>query len=298
MKSTFLKLFSLLLVSSFVLTSCGDDDPDPITGTAPTITLTDGEGNVGSTFSPNEEISFTFDVERGSSDMNSLEVKENGNTIAENSGRIKFNDTIPSANPTLLFAGQEDDFSVKVTILTNTTPGTYDIDVIVTDSNSPNPRSTTYTVEYSVAEPNLEEIEGVLFNAAGPQNTGGLNLNTGESTNSTEVPDSHIKDLGITSGPVDTNWRQKIAPISENGVSLRILSSEVDYNNVQYANQLEDLYNGGTEVGSEGTANKNVVGDTFVAKKGDDYWIFVIRNVTITPGMDNSDNYELDIKKQ
>ena len=296
MKSTFLKLFSLLLVSSFVLTSCGDDDPDPITGTAPTITLTDGEGNVGSTFSPNEEISFTFRAVRGSSDMNSLEVKENGNTIAENSGRIKFNDTIPTANPTLLFGNQEDDFSIKVTILTNTTPGTYDVDVVVTDSNSPNPRSTTYTVEYSVAEPNLELIEGVLFNQAGPTGTGGLNLITGQGTGSAD-PAAHIRDRGIDQSlPDNQNWRQKIIPITANGVTLRYLSSEIDFENVQYSNQLADLYNGGTEVTAEGTSNKNVMGDTFVAKKGDDYWIFIIREVNITSD-DNADNYVLDIKQ-
>lgn len=294
MKSTFLKLFSLLLVSSFVLTSCGEDDP--ITGTGPTITLTDGEGNVGSTFSPNEEISFTFSVERGSSDMNSLQVNENGNVIAEDSGRIKFNDTIPTANPTLLFDGQEDNFSVKVTILTNTTPGTYDVDVVVTDSNSPNPRSETYSLEYTVAEPNLEEIEGVLLNAGGPQGTGGLNLITGQGTGSAD-PAAHIRDRGLDQSlPDNQNWRQKIVPITANGVTLRYLSSEVDYDNVQYSNQLEGLYNGGTEVTAEGTASKNVIGDTFVAKKGDDYWIFTVREVNITSD-DNEDNYVLDIKQ-
>lgn len=296
MKSTFLKLFSLLLVSSFLLTSCGEEE-EPITGTAPTITLIDGEGNVGSTFSPNEEISFTFNVERGSSDMNSLQVNENGTAIAEDSERIKFNDTIPTANPTLLFGDQEDEFDVKVTIVTNTTPGTYDIDVIVTDSNSPNPRSETYTVEYSVAEPNLEELTGVLFNQAGPSGTGGLNLDTGEGTGSSD-PTAHIRDRGNEDDNTSTIWIQKIVPITGNQVSLRYLSDEVNYDDVQYSNQLEDLYNGGTEVGSEGTAEKNVVGDTFIAKQGDDYWIFIIRNVTITSGNDNTDNYELDIKKQ
>lgn len=297
MKSTFLKLFSLLLVSSFLLTSC-EEEEEPITGTAPTITLTDGEGNVGSTFLPEEEISFTFMVARGTSDMNSIQVNENGNAIPENSGRIEFNDTIPNANPALLFGDDETGFTLKVSIVTNTTPGTYDIDFVVTDSNSPTPRSETYTIEYSVAEPNLEEMTGILFNAGGPSGTGGLNLNTGEGTGSMD-PDAHIKDRGIDINlPQDENWRQKIVPITANGVTLRILSNEVDYENVQYSNQLEDLYNAGTEVGDLGTTEKNVVGDTFIAKQGDDYWIFIIRNVTITPGMDNSDNYELDIKKQ
>ncbi len=296
MKSTFLKLFSLLLVSSFLLTSCGEEE-EPITGTGPTITLTDGEGNVGSTFSPNEEISFTFMVARGTSDMNSVQVNENGNAIAENSGRIEFNDTIPSANPALLFGDDETGFTLKVSIVTNTTPGTYDIDFIVTDSNSPTPRSETYTIEYIVAEPNLEELTGVLFNQAGPSGTGGLNLDTGEGTGSSD-PTAHIRDRGNEDDNTSTIWIQKIVPITGNQVSLRYLSDEVNYDDVQYSNQLEDLYNGGTEVGSEGTAEKNVVGDTFIAKQGDDYWIFIIRNVTITSGNDNTDNYELDIKKQ
>lgn len=295
MKSTFLKLFSLLLVSSFLLTSC-EEEEEPITGTAPTITLTDGEGNVGSTFSPNEEISFTFMVARGTSDMNSVQVNENGNAIAENSGRIEFNDTIPSANPALLFGDDETGFTLKVSIVTNTTPGTYDIDFIVTDSNSPTPRSETYTIEYIVAEPNLELIEGVLFNAGGPQGTGGLDLNTGEGTGSA---DGHIRDLGLDQSlPDDENWIQKIVPVvnAQRTVTLSYLSDEVNFDDVQYTNQLADLYDGGTEVDQSGTANKNVVGDTFIAKEGDDYWIFIIREVNITPD-DNEDNYVIDIKQ-
>lgn len=296
MKSTFLKLFCLFLVSSFVLTSCGEDDPDPDTGTAPTITLTGGEDNIGASWLPNQEFTVSFRVERGSSDMNSFQVNENGSPIAEDSGRIRFNDTIPTANPTLLFGSQEDEFTVAVTIETNTTAGTYDIDIIVTDSNSPNPRTETYSFEYTVVQPDLEEIEGILLNAGGPAGTGGLNLQTGESTGSS-ASSAHIRDLGLDQSlPNPQNWIQKIAPITNNGVTLRYLSSEVDYDNIQLADQLPDLYEGGTEVGPTGTANKNVVGDTFIARQGDNYYIFIIREVTVTPD-DNQDNYVLDIKR-
>lgn len=300
MKSTFLKLFSLFLMGSFVLTSCGDDEPDPVTGTAPTITLTAGEGNIGKSWLPNKEFTVSFRVERGSSDMNSFQVNENGSPISEDSGRIKFNDTIPTANPTLLFGSQEDEFTVAVTIQTNATAGTYDIDVIVTDSNSPTPRSETYSFEYTVVQPDLEEIQGVLLNAGGPAGTGGLNLQTGEGTGSSgpSASSSHIRDLGLDQSlPNNENWIQKIAPITSNGVTLRHLSSEADYDNIQLADQLPDLYQGGTEVGPSGTTNKNVVGDTFIAKQGDNYYIFIIREVTVTAD-NNQDNYLLDIKRR
>ena len=45
--------------------------------------------------------------------------------------------------------------------------------------------------------------------------------------------------------PIASNWIEKIAPVINNGVSLRILSSNVNYDEIQFSSQIKALYGDG-----------------------------------------------------
>lgn len=284
--------YSLLLLTTFALafTSCSDDDsPDPIFN--PTISLTAGEDNLGATFLPGEEFSLTVMGQEGTEKLNAISIRE-GDDLMDLS-RIKINGDAINANPTLLFADDKTQFNFEITISANTEPGSYSGSVILFDEVN---RTANINFDYIVDRPSdLDSLMGVLFNAGGPQGRGGMNLETGEGTGSLDGS-AHIRDLGIDlSLPMAENWRQKIAPITQNGVTLRQISNPPAFSEIIYSEQISELYTLGTEVSSEGTEEKVQVGDTFVVRQADQYFYFVIREVNVTP-TDNDDNYVIDIK--
>lgn len=292
MKSTFLKLFGLFIVGALTLTSCDPDEPTPTEG--PKLTVLSGTEHEGKSFLPNVDLTFTISGTQGTALLNSFSVLEDGAAVS--TGRLLIDNNVPNANPFLLLEeGDDEQFTFVVVVTTNSASGTYDLAFTVTDAEQ---NSSTYTLEYTVVQPNVVERTGVLFNQGGPAGTGGLNLETGAGTGSTDGS-AHIRDLGIdTNLPVNNNWIQKIAPITANGVTLRQAASEVSFETINFTNQLEGIYNGGTEIGANGGANKVQVGDIFVARQGDKYYAFVIREVNVTSGNDNNDNYVIDIKRQ
>lgn len=290
MKTTFLKLLSFVLFTTLLITSCNKDDENPETGTAPIITLISGDENEDRSMLPEETFTMTFRGEKGTVNMNRLRVDENGALVANE--RLLFDDE-EEENPVLLVNNEENIFTKDITFKANTIPGTYDLKVIILDGATP-PKTAEYTFEYTVSEPDLNEITGELFNAALSENAGGLNLLTGGSIGD-DNSSAHIKDMGNGGNPI-TTWNQKIAPVINNGVSLRILSSAVDYDDVQFSSQVKALYNEGTEVGSSGTTENTKVGDTFVARKGENYFLFTIKEVNITT-LGNEDHFKIAIKR-
>ncbi len=292
MKTTFLKLLSLVLFTTVLITSCNKDDDSPDTGTAPVITLISGEENEDRSMLPEETFTMTFRGEHGTANMNRIRVEENGDLV--DSDRLLFEGE-EEENPLLLFNDEEELFTKEITFTANSIPGTYDITVIIQDGATP-PKTAEYSFEYTVSDPDLSEITGaILFNSEDSDNVGGLNLQTGNSTGD-DSSSAHIKDMGNDNNPIAGSWAQKIAPVINNGVSLRKLSAAVDYDGVQFSSQIIDLYGEGTEVGSGGTNEKIQIGDTFVARKGENYYLFTITEVNITT-LGDQDNYEISIKR-
>lgn len=291
MKTTFLKFFSLLFIYVFIFTSCGNDDVKPDTGISPTITLIAGDQFEGVSMLPGSKFTMTFRGEKGSVNMHRIRIEENETLVAKN--RLLF-DAEEKDNPFLLVNQEEELFSKEITFTANTVPGNYDIVVTIQDGATP-AKTAEYAFEYTVSQPDLNEIQGILYNAASSVNTGGLNLQTGNSTGAGNSS-AHIKDMGTDGGPVASNWIQKIAPVINNGVSVRILSSEINYSEIQFSSQIKELYANGTEVSSSGTNEKTKVGDTFVARKGENYYLFTIRKVNITT-LSDEDNFEIAIKR-
>ncbi|TVQ43183.1 MAG: hypothetical protein EA362_11880 [Saprospirales bacterium] len=285
--------FSLILLASaaLVFTSCSDDDtPDPIFN--PTLSLVAGEDNIGATFLPGEEFTFTITGQEGSEKLNAISFRE-GEDLMDLS-RIKINGDALNANPTLLFADNKTQFTFEISLTANNESGEYSGSIVLSDEAN---RSATIDFNYIIDRPSdLDSLMGVLLNSDGPIGTGGINLETGEGTGSADQS-AHIRDLGINTDLIPAeNWIQKIAPITANGVTLKMINDAPSFEEVIYSEQLEALYEEGTEVTSEGTAEKVQVGDTFVAKQGEQYFFFVIKEVNVTTD-DNMDNYVIDIKK-
>jgi hypothetical protein len=293
-------LFSLSLISLF-FTACEEDSPTPEV-VKPSLSLIAGTNFEGSSLLPGIEFSVTFRAEKGSESLNAFGMNEDGNPLefeGENA-RIKFNGEIPNANPILLFNDEQNILTIETSITTPAVPGTYEIEAFVTDAKS---NKTSYVFSYSVEEPDLTTLEGVLFNQAGPQGRGGLNLITGESVGSMDE-NAHIRDLGININfsPAN-NWIQIFTPNTEiNGTTLRRVTNETTFDEIQYASQLTSVYDAGTEIeelapGSLGTGMEKIqVGDTYIAKQNDVLILFIVREINVTAN-DNNDSYVLDIKK-
>jgi len=145
---------------------------------------------------------------------------------------------------------------------------------------------------------------GILFNRAGPAGTGGLDLDEGEGTGSSDV-EAEIKDNGIdTSVPNAQNWLQTISGV--NGVELKYLvpgqnglPGDFTFETTTLDVQISNTWGFGTDfsiTNSDGEASSNPVneGDMFIANKNGQYYLFVIREVNAT-GNDNNDNYVMDI---
>jgi hypothetical protein len=291
-----------LSLVSMIFTACEEDSPTPEV-IKPTLSLIAGSSAEGSAFLPGVEFSVTFRAEKGSELLNAFGINEDGSPLefeGENA-RVTFNGENPSANPILLFNEQQNILTIEVSIITPSVAGTYEIEAFVRDAKS---NQTNYVFSYSVEEPDLTMLEGVLFNQAGPQGRGGLNLLTGESVGSLDE-NAHIRDLGININLTPANnWIQLFTPNTElNGTTLRRVTNESTFDEIQYASQLSSVYEAGTEIeelapGSLGMGMEKIqVGNTYIAKQNDVLILFIVREVNVTSN-DNNDNYVLDIKKR
>jgi len=151
----------------------------------------------------------------------------------------------------------------------------------------------------------VTELIGVLFNRAGPAGTGGLDLDSGASTGSAAA-EAELKDSGIDSGASDANnWLQTFSGI--NGTEVKELFANTNgvpenfsFEDVTVDRQIEVFFGAGqdfvnTNLDGEVSSDAVSVGDTYVALKDGKYYLFVVREVNVSP-TDNSDNYVFDIK--
>ena len=231
---------------------------------------------------------FNFDVTKGSGKIASIEVQENGVKIADVT-RLDFNGVKFTTNPETVTGTSVDGFVGKsVGIKTPATAGTYEYTFVFTDEFGLKVESK---VTAKVGTLLSFSATGVLFNAAGPAGTGGLDLDTGEGTGSSDTK-SEIKDLGIDSGaPVATNWLQKIQGI--NGTELKVAAPGTDFTKIVFTEQILSLWTNGTAV--SGATAKVGKGNQYVAKRGTTYYFFEVADVIATTN-DNQDKYELNIK--
>ncbi len=161
--------------------------------------------------------------------------------------------------------------------------GTKTYDIIVEDASG---ATLTKTVEITIESsgvPVSNITAARLFNSGGPSGTGGLDLDDGDSTGSSDAS-AEIRDLGTAA-----NWTMQFAPITANNVNLR--ASTADFDNTFFKEEVAAAYNAGTDV-SNATA---VIGDVYAVER--DGVFYLLKVVDVVEVSDNSDYIMFDIKK-
>lgn len=147
--------------------------------------------------------------------------------------------------------------------------------------------------------------EGVLFNAAGPQGTGGLDLDTGMGVGSNDSA-AEIKDEGIDIDlPLSQNWLRQLSGVNNSEIRLiragvAGISENYLFDNVQFAEEIIGLFEAGmqfidTNNDGEAVSPIVVVGDSYAVKGANGYYLIRITQIVETLE-DNGDHYVIDIK--
>jgi len=319
----FIARFSgLLVLFAFVFTACEEDDPiidpNPVDD-PPSVALVSGAGLVDGdeTVDPAQVFTVRVEATAGTADLNSLEVLEDGNRLA-NSRFTLFDvignkDITPVNNPQVLAPiTSNGQVEVEISITAPDVEGPYTYTFEVTDgSQLADATEITITVENPLT-PLSDSLTGVLLNQAGPAGTGGLDLDTGDGTGSS-ASESEIRDMGLdcTIPAPGLNWRRQIGTI--NGAEMRAVDmtavENFTFDNVSSVEEILGAYESGIELNdgeSINCANASTTevtdvtevltaGDMFVVFSNDTYYLIRIDEVNETD-MNNNDNYVISIK--
>ena len=297
MKKLFLILSGTLLFANlFFSTGCGDDTTDPV-DVAPLVTLTLTSAD---TIAPGGDVVFTVEVTKGTNQLKSLSITEDG--VDVDAARITIENIDVANNPQLITDADKDGLTWNVTIAGPAVEGDYTYEVSVDDEGTTSLSDSdvaTVTVKEPVA-PGTDitgDITGALLNQAGPAGTGGLDLDTGTGTGSSDA-NSELRDWGIdTSLPVDQNWIQKIGAI--NNSTLRVVDQSIDifdFDAVTTVEEIADEWSKALPI-TDNMTDVVMVGDVFVVNNTDNgrTYLLHVDEVNVTDS-DNSDNYVFSIK--
>ena len=302
MKNLILKGLILSGVIIFAGTAC---DPDPVVENPPTLDLIDEAGFVST--SATLEAGATFDVKVSAaadeSPLNVFRVYEDGSLI--DASRILIEGVPAAANPVLLFDTEKNTITWEVTITAHDDASlrVYEFEVTAENDKSAS-ESVDITTTLGTA---VTTLTGVLLNQGGPAGTGGLDLDDGIGTGSSD-PLAEIKDEGIDIGlPDASNWRQQLS--GANGSTIKKLtpgenglSESFTFADVSYKEDIAEMFtNNGvdfTQINSDSELISDVVaeGNLFVVENGSNYYMLSVVTITNTTD-DNNDSYTFDIKK-
>jgi hypothetical protein len=316
MKSFLLKLTGMgLLMTTLFFTSCGEDPivTDPIGPEVkiltndPTTLPGDADVIIGE--------SFTVKIQaiKGDADLKSLEITAGGTKLSTDRFTLNNGDILAN-NPLLITGVDAGGATYTVTIAPSGseevgTTTTYAFKV--TDAND-----RTDVVDIVIATvavpgtPITSTLTGILFNQAGPAGTGGLDLDAGASTGSTDAS-AEIRDLGIDCAlPNASNWRKQIGSV--NGADMKKVDAtqleNFTFAGVDKKEVIEQAFTTGialTDGTSSNCAGVNtpvtdvsdavVAGDMFVVFANNTYYLVRVDAVNTTTD-NNGDSYELSIK--
>lgn len=278
----------LLFFAALFMTACSDDDPVEID---PTLELTAGSEYDGDQLQGGDTIKLGLNATAGTHDLSTLIFYEDGVRLPNWEDRLLINDETPASNALALQGNSVDGFTMDVDILANTTDGEHDLAIEVTDAEE---NTDEVGITYTTVNFNIDTLMGVLLNQDGPEDTGGLDLDNGESTG-TVLPDddnAEIRDQGIDLGdPPADNWIQRIAPFDD--AEMAAMDSEFDFAAVTTESQIIDAFDDGTLINESDVVQ---VGDVFAVRDNGNYYLILITEVNVV-AEDNSDNYVIDIKK-
>lgn len=265
----------------------------------PTVALLTGDSlNVA----PSTIISNRFTVTAGSSLLKQIEIKENGTTITTlNRMSYQTLTNVFTANPYPIPTADKSKMdNVAILLETPATAGRY----VYTFTFEDEAGSKVEKKLVAIVGTNVEVIVGALLNAAGPDGTGGLDLDTGKGTGSASTS-AEIRDEGIDIGkPLATNWLQQISGINGSEVKYIVEGQNgvtgFNFENVKSKEEIASLFNKGVaftkKIATRLVSNKINIGDVLVVKNGTKYYLLYIKDIKIDTN-DNTDQYTIDIKK-
>lgn len=251
-------------------------------------------------------ITIPLQATAGSAPMAFIVVTEGASEIMDLS-RLYYGDIMTnfSANPFPIPAVDQDALDTQVFLRVPTTPGTYNYQIFIIDANQEG-SSIQFDIDVPLTGTPVDFLIGQLLNAAGPIGQGGLDLDEGISTGSND-PMAEIKDNGIDiEMPASSNWRQQIA--GTNGSEIRYLipgqnglSETFSFNSIMFKEQIVDIFANGQEFVESNLSNELVssqvnIGDIFIVKNGENYYIITVTNINITDDS-NMDSYTVDVMR-
>ncbi len=246
---------------------------------------------------PSVKNTVRISVSNGSGRLSSIEVRENGDLL--DAGRLDWDSFNPDTNPFDVQESEKDGFTDKALYITTPdTEGLYQYDVIAIDEYG---LKDTLTFMINVVMPStpVDMLTGVLLNQAGPDGTGGLDLDTGKGTGSMDS-EAEIVDKGIDENlPLNQNWKKNIAGINDTEVKyLRPgengLPESFTFDGVESKEEVAASFANGVDFASSISSTVKI-GDMFVAQRDGKTYIFLVTDLVETPD-DNSDYYEFSIK--
>jgi hypothetical protein len=300
----FFKFLFVVGVTTIFLSSCGEDLIE--TPVPPTIKFDEVLGYVTSDSDVTKGGSFSVSISgtKGSSPMKTITVEEDGTRLALD--RITFIST-GGANPLLLLGQNINSFNYRVTINAHETFGIKTYNFKVADDAG---EVSTISLKINVVGATVNMLEGILLNQSGPAGQGGLDLDSGASTGSGDLI-AEIRDEGVVNEQNDGTWKQQISGVNGSEIKYIIkgqngISESFAFSNIKYKEEIAPLWSNGRSFnekstdGSRDVSAKVALGDIFIVKNGEKYYLLTVKNIKITPEMTgedrNKDSYTFDVK--
>ncbi|MCG8326229.1 MAG: hypothetical protein MI974_01030 [Chitinophagales bacterium] len=323
MTKLFLKLSGVAFILTLLIATGCEDDPvvDPL---GPTITFESGDNLVSADVTLGTDVTtiavrVTADV--GDNPLNTLTflvegVEVSGANIGDYIKSVTSNGSaITPNNPMLITDANKNGgtWDIEIALFGQVEDQTVNYGFEVADEVGERALVDLDVTLFDPGTPLNNELSGVLLNQAGPAGTGGLDLDTGDGTGSSDAA-SEIRDLGIdcTIDPANAeNWRAQIGTI--NGANMvkvdpSTLGEGFSFSEVKTTEAIVEAYDAGAALADGVSQNAQcdetavtdvsdpaVVGDIFSVLSGGKYYLIQIDEVNAISGS-NGDNYVISIK--
>ncbi len=263
-------------------------------------------GNSNIIVDPEVLTGFPISILAGNANLASIAVTDSDTVLLEPS-RLRLGDNPFTENPEnlsvdfangleeMIFIRSQPDQSIQ----------TYFIIVFDADDNFDIREVTINTFPNGISGNPVSTIEGVLLNRAGPAGTGGLDLDSGAGTGSSDTA-AELRDNGIDGSALEINWLQRISGANNTELKQLIpnsngLSENFNFDSVTTDSQLADVWGNATDLvernsNMELTTGFVQVGDLYIALRDGKYYMVEITEIFIDPN-GNEDFYRMNIKQ-
>ncbi len=272
-------------------------DVNTVPDVAPTVfevnhSVSMGCFTVNTTVEAGSSFCLSVDATKGDFDLATVTVYENNDIV--DVSRLDW-----AENPYTLVGDEVTSFmNLAAQITAHSSAGTSEYRMVVTDANGEEMEAGVFVSVGTLID---DVIVGALLNAAGPVNTGGCDLNTGNENVGSNDPLADIKDEGIdTSLPLDQNWKQQIS--GTNGSEIRSannLQEGFKFDNIALKEEIIAAFDNSDPITTTNAIDlvSNPDYNQFVVRNAaGEYFFIKITNVNKTID-NNDDSYTLSIKQ-